>query len=137
MSNLTLNKFLSSKGSQTNFSTFPPVTKVSTTTIISTQEKRKLNPTPLKKKLSKFLFYKNTACIYIHIYTYLGQQWSQQLAAITEIWKLTDGWNISIFQICSCPVKHLKCFSPVKSSAKMHLKPHISIGHANCYRNYI
>lgn len=137
MNNLTLNKFLSSKGSQTNFSTFPPVTKVSTTTIISTQEKRKLNPTPLKKKMSKFLLYKNTLCIhtyiYTHTYTYLGQQWSQQLAVLTEIWKLIDAWNSAVFLMCSCSPKHLKCFSPAKSSAKMYLKPYTSIGHANCF----
>lgn len=52
---LTLNKVLSSNGSHTSFSTFPPVMKVSSTISIRAQEKRKLNPTPLKKITSNEL----------------------------------------------------------------------------------
>lgn len=87
-----------------------------------------------KRSRVNFCFIR-THCVHIYIHV-LGAT-VKLTAAITEIWKLIDGWNSSVFQICSCPLKHLKCFSPVKSSAKMHLKPHISIGHGNCFKNFI
>lgn len=47
MLGLTLKTSLVWKGSQRSFSMFPPTRKIMVTTPISTQEKMKLNPTPL------------------------------------------------------------------------------------------
>lgn len=51
-----------------------------------------------KRSWISFCFIK-TYYVYIYIYTHILGATVKLIAAITEIWKLIDGWNSSVFQI--------------------------------------
>lgn len=65
---LALNISVLWKGSQMSFSMFPPTRKMMVTNPISTQEKMKLNPTPLLWRTDR---YSQSIHIYMFIYNYI------------------------------------------------------------------